>query len=808
MDCTTPGKSPPTKRRRNLHGSSFSTSTSTSTTGRAPTTQEMLTLEGRFARLRNAMLGLRKSKLENKRYDHWFEIVGKAKEEAAHGGGGWETAVEDLLPADWMWEARVVDGKHMVSCNVCKGDMIVAGKSQPLEQHFLGKRHLAALESYLRKEGLICTDADISDLAFQKCIVAAQSGDSTTISKERLAFRVSICRLFHSCALSPQLLKNDYFVNVLAGSVPHQHRLHPAAILNEVPQALKVEEIVIEDEFTSQRNTTLLERGWVPYSVFHDGSDLFGQSLSCGLVRWVDEDRWVIQQRLTLVARSEDKPGSAEAIAEEIESMFKDNKRAAFVIGDGTNSQFKGMRLAAGDFEGRTEYEAQNTYNNGKGTTIVCIAHQLNNAGGRLFASSSTLGKFVSAWRTCISGYTGRVFRSAWDEFDRGIVSATTDAWYGKSSNPGSKTRWWTTWEMMADLFYHLDVLSMFSTSAYFEQLESEAAKTIRKTMEDLRRGHGDDFLMHLVAARVYGESLVNLTYALENEGFAAPLVAERVKELKDMLEKVAAPVNSTDDATALEVAYLMERDRFSVASLKKVRKYGLRMFMYTARVFGWRGILDKLEVTFETQYPRDNDGNPRTPNGGRDKFIQKSLELFEKAKICIPRDPHEYPIPHDYKEDEELTDTEKRGAWLESQWKNLIYALPAAARGVGRNLAPLLVQVEEDISSFAETDDAPVLSSDLKEAAEELWRWWGERRMRWPGLARVVSLVALILPSSTPVERAFSLTASKFTKLQHKMSQERSELTLKVAYNEARRRKERAEVLPPLPPIGDLAQT
>ena len=725
------------------------------------------------------LLGTKLDEQFNERFGHWKTLRAEIDK------GESEYGPETYLPEEWMWEVKkkVERGTLHVKCTVCD-DVLSMGERglnlTQLKQHFAGKAHLAQLECRARDwQPQIYTNSDLDDEALERCVeemlVKIKDGKDLRLSKETIIYRVMVARMLHDLGIPMEVLKNPQFQLMVAGKLPNQQLIPRTAVRRSVSTAHLLEECLVKEEMSHDRCFKLLGTEVIeartPYSIFHDGSDLFKRGLSCTIVRWVDEQQWVIRMRMNTMQRPTEK--DAPHLAMEIQRGFVDAWRPAVIIGDGASAQVLGMLLASGELKPENGHEGLITeYINGRGGTIVCLAHQIGNAGGKFWTNDSLLGEFTTGWRSLIGGYTGATFASKWrEQIASGSTRTVAAKWFGKSTNPGSPTRWWTAWEMLADILHHKNDLLAFVHSTYFQNLSSAAATNIKRAVDNSRLVRGGfsnwhTFLIHLTAVRIYGEPLVQATYALESAGFIAPMVAEKLNKLKVLIDDVAEPDGPMTNA---------ETGRFSEVGmdrgmLRAVRQHAFLPFYHLARIFKWSDSMEKVRIMFGDQPP------PAARNKKREACIAASAKLFKLTKVCIP---HAH------------TEEEKNGG-AKLAWYELVNSLPEAARGMGDDHVMLLNAVEVDLLTYVQSRDVVTFTSkgNDEERARYLWNWWGERRERWCGLARVVALVALLLPSSAPVERAFSST-SKFSSLQSSMGDVRAGLTLMVAFNEKARRSE-----------------
>lgn len=716
---------------------------------------------------------------QDPRYDTWRGILEGVQD------------VEKYRPWPTVWEAYSTGGDEeeeevvvWVRCCLCDKP-VKASRKRALIQHFAGTAHLHQVDSQRVDLKLaVYTKAVVDDDTLSRCIddgiVSTYRETRPKLSKSAIVFRTSVSRVFHELGIPAKALENEMFRMLIAGKVAGQEMMPEAAVAEAAPAALAFEKELVGEEVKPERNVSFktVSQPWTPYSIVHDGSDLFKGPLSCTIVRWVDEKAWKIRMRLNTAERPETKDSSAAGVATEIADGFIGHTRPVAVIGDGTNSQLLGMIYASGDNISAVDERGRPVTPTAPpedltipgeyaGQVVVCFPHQLNNAGKRLWGSNSILGKFVQGWRSLVGGYKGRTFSKKWTE---ACANDTPEdlAWYGKSKNPGSTTRWWTEWEILADILHHRETLIKFVFEEYFKDLNGEDAGNVRTALADRNIR---PFILHLAAVRVYGEPLVQITYALESDGFVAPFVAAKLDVIKEMVEFTLEGSAFRNAINRREKGLLTELN-VDLSYIERMRDHAKDMFFYLARIMGWKD----LERRLETKYDEDA---PSSKNRIRDALLARTIKFFEATKVCIPRAP---------RSDE---DTES----IEAQWEDLLTSLPTAATGGYSDRMALGDQVSADLETYLVSPDLATFDRSADEpidsAGKRLWAWWGERKEKWPGLARLVELVALYLPSSAVLERIFNTSTNKLTKLQYSMGSERSTLTFQVAYNEKARRGE-----------------
>ena len=692
-------------------------------------------------------------------------------------------ALKIFRPQHWdAYKDEDMDATFL-ECKVCGGEKFKVIEARSITQHYAGQQHVrniqrqtVSLHNEVYTSSSKLTAEDMSGIVTRA--LAGYQKSRPRITDNSLLFRLQVVRLFEELGIPATALRNKRFNDLIGGNVPGQEPVPMDVMTEAAPHALAMAEEMIVKEMDPESNRRLMESDlavpFTPYTLIHDGSDLFGGPLSITVVRWVDEDRWEIRTRLNTVQRPASKDGSAFGVAREIQAGFVGPIRPAVIVGDGTSAQFKGMRLATGELKKKDDEEWPEDFSNSgalDGQTIVCLPHQLNNAGGKLWPAEGTFDKFVTGWRGLVAGVHKAKFVAAWKHAcERADLGGSKSRWYQRSTNPGCPTRWWSTWEMLADLHYHRKVLRTFVDGEYFRSLTSDGAKNVMFAMD---REGGEWIKLRLASVILFGKPLVEATYALEAEGFVAPLIAQRLDGIRRMVSQATQDTTLGTERIMLR-SIGIDHGNYSARDVQrcsfKMRCFAADTLHYLARIFGWTELTaDLKEKGLTTTLKSDNKE--------RDKLLTKTARFFELAGVCIPKRPR----------NSDMESKERR------MWEDLIQELPAAAVGNDTDRGSLMEGAMEEFEDYIRSQDVAdfQLPRDAQEASSEVWEWWGERRSRWRALARVVCLLGLYVASSAPVERAFSIASHRFSDQQYSTGIDRSSMTFEVYYNEKERRKE-----------------
>ena len=146
---------------------------------------------------------------------------------------------------------------------------------------------------------------------------------------------------------------------------------------------------------------------------------------------------------------------------------------------------------------------------------IGCLSHLLNTVGTKF--ETPTLDEFVSLWVQLHS--KSFKTRELWKTFA------------GKYPKRPSPTRWWSTWEVIAELQENIESIEPFINECKY------SPKVIAK-MKGLYAGHAPIIKLQMAAAFDAGKPLVQATYKLEGDGFLAQLVYTLMKGVENHLNQ------------------------------------------------------------------------------------------------------------------------------------------------------------------------------------------------------------------------------------------------------------------------------
>lgn len=580
-----------------------------------------------------------------------------------------------------------------------------------------------------------------------------------------------------------------------------------------------------------------------PFTLAYDASDVFKDGIGASVILFVDENTWQMRTRLISVhsyGGGQSAAAIGACIGDGLENAGIDRVQLACLVGDACNTQVKAMDLVAStrptkmasgagtklpvvaelanglqskmgqweeqawsdedddededeDDDEAEDEDVEDEMRMEKGVTVVsvCLAHLLYGVGGKLVPEGK-LAAFLAGWTVMLgSAKRARAWKKACEKMDS--PPDPLPAWYGKSRSSLSQTRWWTEYELVADLFYHRSLIAPFLKSRKGKSWEKVLGAG--KALEPFKRtSEMRDLTARMCAVVAYGEEFVSIGYCLETSSFVQPLVGSLLERVRDTVESllveqgkdvarkyparvisVAAELYSEVQECPASSRSALEASWRSVKNVKEsIANYSIPAMVYAAGELG---------------FALGSHTDPTRRNQWREAAYARSIARFALMDVLSPLAARKLDQDH-----------------LKGRIRSLVWALPLNSWGGGGGRqkkiharTAIILNVEKELeaySTLADGDDAqyPGPAGDVVAKSAWLWEWWGKNRRVLPSLAKVVARTALILPTSAVIERAFSVMNCTFDSNQNSMKQETLLFRLGAKFNETMRLKEGKE--------------
>lgn len=347
------------------------------------------------------------------------------------------------------------------------------------ERHAIGKKNLQ--KSVLRQQTVA---ASWDQYKKNHSTEVKGSGLSSALPDDVQKRRIDVVETFLRAGIP--LAKVTYLRPLLeAGNLRLTDRSHLAQY---IPFLTDVEMSRVKDEVNSADYL----------AVIFDGSTHQGEALAI-LLRYLDSD-WNVQQRLVRFHVLAKSLSGAELAGELIAALS-------------TTLQLKPEKLVAGIRDGAAvnkvamQHVSTIMYHNL--LDVICMSHSLDLVGQHF--DTPILAEFLQWWVSLFS-------RSA----------AARLLWKGRTGiavRSLSKTRWWSSYEVAAQLMELFGDVRPFLTECQFSPTACQHLKRILNDSEDMLR-------MELAATVDAGKVFVNKTYILEGDGMLSTQTYAHLQEV------------------------------------------------------------------------------------------------------------------------------------------------------------------------------------------------------------------------------------------------------------------------------------
>ena len=717
------------------------------------------------------------------------------------------TIFTDLVPNF----TRTEDGDSVLSslhCRRCNSEIAITNHTKTkLRQHLLGATHINGLETKTAVSGLVL-DAQGERGAEALIVRDFQSRwPQSTISDGSIRLREFAVRIFARRGIPLNVLNDPNFRALIEGTHPLQGEGSSLGSISHLPEvvptALLMQVSLLKTELDPRRN---LMSGFgydnytnvrVPHTIIYDESTLWDAHIGLTVAVWVDEIEWRIKYRVVdvkILGASQNATETRNAI-ESAMAKFESGLPAV-IIGDGCNTQYLGMVMAALGLEEQADatykHVLESLAQRRATDVVVCFPHTINNALKHLIGfkekDQTLLGQFNRAWRSLMAHST--LLKSTW----KAVVAKSHKnyrgqcAWHNKATSAGTKTRWFTRWEIMRDVFFWFEELvSLKSSSVWRDIADSDNALLIKRLLQDSETVA--TIRDQMAAAVFFGAPLVEACYTLEAEGFVGPFVAEALEKLERFGKLAAMDASMAiinleldDYGEAVEIWLdIKGRAEGKAAPQGEDSRRHVQLAMETLLDRG-RKSYAYLHAKMGIAGPDPNTNGIVDSNRKVSATMTNAVRLFKSFEALVPSEDRREPWTNDLVK---LCLNLPKEAFSEM-------SMSAIKNNIKKDAAAMRKEISDGTLPLPDLTGGMSVS----EKGRLLWAWWGRRKRKFKHLTKLVTKVALYLPTSAPVERAFTILSNRFNAQQSMMRNLTIILTLMEAFNNSQREKETLEML------------
>ena len=351
---------------------------------------------------------------------------------------------------------------------------------------------------------------------------------------------------------------------------------------------------------------------------------------------------------------------------------------------------------------------------------IGCFSHAINNCGDRFHCP--TLKSFSEAFNVCV-----------------GLSLKARDMFYdhvGMTPPTGSKTRWWSQWEVYKKLLVNFGAMEQWIHKC--REFDPNMCPSTMQTMQNiLLHGEQRDLLQTELSVIVdIGEKFVTSTYLLEADGFVSVKTYRILEELLVWVKLIRQAINADGD----EILEYLPNFR------QLIRSLGDEAFPQMKRRI--KDMIRPLVRYYMDRFDED-DGE-----------LKDSIALFKSLRMFDPR------IVQNLNVSAEDIKALCKLSPFEELHDELVRELPA-----------YLSECKLDCTINEE-----------EHGENAILQWFKNRVQLLPAFAEAVKVAAIIQPSSAAAERVFSMLKSLQSDTQTSMLHDYQETSLMLRYNEKER--------------------
>lgn len=595
-------------------------------------------------------------------------------------------------------------------------------KKDNIEKHLDSAAHKSLLAKWRQQKQ---TQASIV-ASFNK---AAETGSSATrLSAQVEAYRLYVCEVFLANGIP--INKLDSSENLGQLSLPqllrqptHYDLGSRQAISSFIPLALEKEIAAIVDEIKpledgKSPHDHLIAMGR-PLAVFFDGATKVCE-IYCVMCRFCTADGH-IQQRvlaLTHLEHSADTSALASVLSQTLQDFSVHASQVVAFVHDRVAVNIAAMSALRGFFPGVS--------------SIGCYSHTINNAGGKIRYHEAEIernGEII----TVAQGLNEHVdeFLSLWIN----LVSRSTKARniFSQRIKPGVSllrpnfTRWYTTYEVIAQLCSIFPEIHLFLKTLQTELVAKEIVKKALQLFTD----HEVEIGTQLSAVKDAFLPLVRACYRLEGDGFLSPATFDEAQELKTHIQRL---MNMTTHELELS-EWPHARPYIDRNSKNNDNTTNTEMYQRLVR-------LARLCTFPGLRYLHDRMFVSKADN------LSSSLQnVFLPCRLCNP-----YRINFIANDSKTISSLLAKFAFLTEDFRDIDF------------ITPLLQELPRYLSlaeALPRPSDATMLNATTM--GDLIAKFWRANREPLPYWSRLAFTCALMQPSSACVERTFSMVDSVF---------------------------------------------